>query len=375
MITRKIAALVCALILVGCGAPTPAARPGTELKTLSVRSASGQLELFKQPDAGAKPLIDLIDGARKSIDFKIYMMSMSGPGKDVVSALERAARRGIAVRVIAEAFPYMPEGSAKPGGFNAQAVKALMSAGAKVMYSRPEFKYTHEKSLVIDGDTTVVMTMNITKSSFTTNREFGIIDRRPRDVEFISRLFQADWVGEQPLVPINPNIVVSPSNAREQLVSLVAGAQKSLTIESNSLSDPALVALAAMRARGGVDVKVLVASSRDAKGNHSTWRYLRDAGISQIRFLEQPYLHAKLIISDGAKAYVGSENLTTNSLDNNRELGLLVDDPAIVGDLAATSAGDWLKGKSLDDPGNQPPATSSIVATLSAPVQPFPFLD
>lgn len=374
MITRTIAALVSALVIAGCGAPAPTPRPGTELKALSVRSASGQLELFKQPEAGAKPLIDLIDGAKKSIDFKIYMMSMSGPAADVVSALQRAARRGVAVRVIAEPFPFMPEGS-KPGGYNAPAVKALLSAGAKVMYSRPEFKYTHEKSLVVDGTTTVMMTMNITKSSFTYNREFGVISRRSRDVEFVSRLFQADWVGEQPLVPINPHIVVSPSNAREQLAALVAGAQKSLVIESNSLKDPAIVALAAMRARGGADVKVLVAASRDKEGDYSTWRYLREAGISQIRFLEKPYLHAKMIIADGVKAYVGSENLTSNSLDNNRELGILVDDPAIVGELISTSTGDWAQAKSLDDPGSQPPATSSIPATLSAPVRAMPYLD
>lgn len=372
---RAIAALLLALVVAGCGAPAPTPRPGTELKALSVRSSSGQLELFKQPEAGVRPLIDVIDGAKRSIDLKIYMMSMSGPAGEVVSALQRAARRGVAVRVMAEPFPYLPESTARAGGYNAEAVRALLSAGAKVMYSRPEFRYTHEKSLVVDGETTVVMTMNITKSSFTSNREFGIIDRRPRDVEFVSRLFQADWVGEEPLVPINPNIVVSPSNAREQLAALVAGAQHSLVIESNSLKDPALVALAAMRARGGADVKVLVAASRDKESDYSTWRYLREAGISQIRFLEKPYLHAKLIVADGVKAYVGSENLTTNSLDRNRELGILVDDPAIVGELVRTSAADWLLARSLDDPRSQPAATGSIPATLSVPVRVMPVLD
>ena len=36
------------------------------------------------------------------------------------------------------------------------------------------------------------------------------------------------------------------------------------------------------------------------------------------------YIHAKAVISDGNKAFVGSENLSYESLDMNRELGILL---------------------------------------------------
>lgn len=39
---------------------------------------------------------------------------------------------------------------------------------------------------------------------------------------------------------------------------------------------------------------------------------------------KKPYLHAKVILRDGKYAYIGSHNLTTNSLDNNRELGVFL---------------------------------------------------
>ncbi|MNL80459.1 cardiolipin synthetase [compost metagenome] len=52
-------------------------------------------------------------------------------------------------------------------------------------------------------------------------------------------------------------------------------------------------------------------------------------------------LHAKLIVVDGAAAYVGSINLTTNSLNNNRELGVIVRERSIVNRLVTFSSADW----------------------------------
>jgi phosphatidylserine/phosphatidylglycerophosphate/cardiolipin synthase-like enzyme len=43
----------------------------------------------------------------------------------------------------------------------------------------------------------------------------------------------------------------------------------------------------------------------------------------QIRFLKKP-LHAKAILRDKDKAFIGSFNFTKNSLENNRELGIFI---------------------------------------------------
>jgi phosphatidylserine/phosphatidylglycerophosphate/cardiolipin synthase-like enzyme len=65
----------------------------------------------------------------------------------------------------------------------------------------------------------------------------------------------------------------------------------------------------------------------------------------QVRLVKTPYIHAKLIVADGARAFVGSQNLSTASLDSNRELGILISDPAILQVLAETFAQDWNIGK------------------------------
>ena len=59
-----------------------------------------------------------------------------------------------------------------------------------------------------------------------------------------------------------------------------------------------------------------------------------------VKRLRSPYVHCKAIIRDGLAMYVGSENLSTGSLDSNREMGLIVTDRSIIQQVEATFAGD-----------------------------------
>lgn len=66
---------------------------------------------------------------------------------------------------------------------------------------------------------------------------------------------------------------------------------------------------------------------------------LRDLGVRYLiqeregAFLHQ--VHAKIVIADGARAYIGSVNLTDTSLHYNFEAGVITQDPGIVKELAA----------------------------------------
>ena len=57
-----------------------------------------------------------------------------------------------------------------------------------------------------------------------------------------------------------------------------------------------------------------------------------------------PHLHTKVIVADGALAYLGSENLSGTSLDHNREVGVIVTDPVSIMPLATTFETDWAAG-------------------------------
>ena len=52
-------------------------------------------------------------------------------------------------------------------------------------------------------------------------------------------------------------------------------------------------------------------------------------------------MHAKIIVVDGQKAFVGSENISTASLERNREVGLLIADTNVINTLQQTFQQDW----------------------------------
>jgi phosphatidylserine/phosphatidylglycerophosphate/cardiolipin synthase-like enzyme len=60
-----------------------------------------------------------------------------------------------------------------------------------------------------------------------------------------------------------------------------------------------------------------------------------------------PYIHAKAIVVDGGRVYVGSANFTANSFDHNRECGLLTSDPDAVTPVATTVSSDFSGGAAL----------------------------
>jgi hypothetical protein len=94
----------------------------------------------------------------------------------------------------------------------------------------------------------------------------------------------------------------------------------------------------------GVNAKIrmvtTVASGRPVRPNPvlercSTTRDLVVRYLNEQRDRALMYqMHAKLILADDTRAYVGSANLTDTSIHYNLELGLLTEDPAIVATLA-----------------------------------------
>ena len=61
-----------------------------------------------------------------------------------------------------------------------------------------------------------------------------------------------------------------------------------------------------------------------------------------ITTLAQYYMHAKLIIIDQRLAFVGSQNLTRVSLNNNREVGIIIKNADSVKTLSTTFMLDWV---------------------------------
>jgi cardiolipin synthase len=95
-----------------------------------------------------------------------------------------------------------------------------------------------------------------------------------------------------------------------------------------------------------VRVRIIVSPSSDFA---TEMEALAAAGV-EIRLASSLYIHAKLIVADGERAFIGSQNLSATSLDQNRELGIVVDDQVNLSRLTRTFAIDFRAGTPLERP-------------------------
>jgi cardiolipin synthase A/B len=315
-------------MLAGC---RPAQAPPLAAAT---PSPPGTRVLFIEPDDGAEPVLEAIRGARRSLDLVVYLLS----DRSVIEELIAAHRRGVAVRVMLEKDPY----GSGPG--NGAAYGQLQQAGVEVRWANPAFALTHEKALVVDGQTALIMTLNLVYSAFRSNREYGVVTRDPAEVAEALAGFNADWE-RRTFKPQVAALLWSNANTRLKLLAFIDGARESLLLEQESTQDHEVLQHLAGAARRGVDVRIITPPDEDQSDpNRPGRRQLASAG-AMVRTLETPKMHAKTLVADGARAIVGSANLTSSSLENNRELGVLVVEPEIIRRMVATFEKDWARAR------------------------------
>jgi phosphatidylserine/phosphatidylglycerophosphate/cardiolipin synthase-like enzyme len=295
--------------------------------------------LIVQPDDGRSLVLQVLGAAKKSIDLTIYEISDA----QVMAALTAAQARGVAVRVLYNWFSFqarMQQTDITP------AITALTKAKIQCKEAPKNFEVTHEKAFVVDGTTAIVMSFNLTSDYFGSTRDFGIVTTVPAEVAEVAAVFAADWAGKA-ITPSAPSLVWSPVNSRTRLTTLIQGAKATLDIYCEEAEDPGTLGAMVAAAKRGVRVRFIAAilsGEGKVNGNARGVTTMLGGGISAVckSFL---YIHAKMILSDlgspGAQAYIGSENFSCVSLNDNRECGIIVTEPAILQRLAATYQSDW----------------------------------
>jgi phosphatidylserine/phosphatidylglycerophosphate/cardiolipin synthase-like enzyme len=284
-----------------------------------------------EPDDGPQPIIDLIRGARLSIALEIYLLTDG----QVMAALVDARAAGRQVSVILEQHPFGADGA------NRAAYDRLVAAGADVIWSSARFALTHTKLLVVDGRRAAIMTSNLTHAGLNSNREYLALDQAPADVADAQAIIDADRAdAAAPAPTLRGRVIASPDSTRPALLSLLAAARRQIDVEMEELSDATAVdALIAAAARGLAVTAVVPASDRSSATDGALAMLM--AGGVRVRALVAPVVHAKTIVVDRRRLYIGSINLTTASIDRNREVGLIADDRAAaerVSDVVAQDA-------------------------------------
>lgn len=343
----------------------PPLRPGHELQLLE-----GSREFFPA-------LVAAIDAARSEVLLETYIFDFTGSATEVAYALERAARRGVAVRVVVDGFgtPELPPAC----------VSRWDLAGVQwAVFSRPGFfgllmpgqwRRLHRKLCVVDGEVGFCGGINILDDFHDPNHgelasprfDFSLrvggplvaemratMHRQWSRIEAMGQLRKARLAGALGFVRAAANErrghVTPPThsdpNARAALLlrdnlrnravieraylRAIGRARREIVIANAYFVPGGRLRRALVKAaRRGVQVKLLLQGRYEYFMQYYAARpvfgVLLAAGV-QIHEYAPSFLHAKVAVVDGRWATVGSSNLDPLSLLLAREANVVVDD-------------------------------------------------
>lgn len=368
--------------------PIPVVAPAGTLALVESWPVETTLDHPDIPDA-ADAWVRLIDGARSSLDIEQFYVSTE-PGsrlEAVLDAVERAAGRGVSVRLVADA---------KYAKTYPETLDAL-DAHPRIEVRRLDLGpltggVQHAKFFIVDGKVAFMGSQNFDWRSLTHIQELGLTVDAPAVVDAWARVFALDWAlaGGVPLPealaqagPASPPVAVpvrwGDALVRVQAVAsptgllpdgvpwdwphlrdAIAGATERVRLQALSYEvvgydkvewrelDDALRAAAAR----GVAVELIVADwSKSGNKLESVQALARVPGIA-VRFVRIPeastgfvpyarVVHSKFLVVDGAWAWVGTSNLSRDYFHGSRNLGLVVDGAAFAGRLDGLFADLW----------------------------------
>jgi cardiolipin synthase len=336
---------------------TPSAPLGGPTTTTSVTSAPppsapttsvpSALSLLVEPQAGMTPVYDFISSARQSLDMTMY--ELSDPTAEQLLIADHD--RGVRVRVLLDR-------AYSGASVNQAAYGTLSAAGVAVMWAN-DSEIFHQKTITVDDAESAVMTGNLTAQYYATTRDFVVMDSQAADVAAIESAFATDWSGSAP-TPGQPgdDLVWSPGSEPE-LATLIASATRSVVVENEEMDSTSIEGALESDARRGVDVTVVMTADSEWD---AAFAQLESDGVHVVLYPDTAsalYVHAKVIDVDGAKAFIGSENFSTASLDYNRELGLITASAVVVGPLTSALASDISNGQAQRATSTSPPAATT----------------
>lgn len=345
------------------------------------------------------PLASLIDGAQESVAMEVY--EMDDPA--IFAALRSALQRGVSVQIVQDPTPvgsacrvfgstsnpdngqndgqegdqphhsanatscadqqkFVSEVNASKNGKYAPFRKDVMCPNGKGCYE-------HGKLAIIDDTLAMISSGNFNVSNLCDqaakpaqcDRDYSFVTRDSDVVDALSKIVASDIAGTRydlgSLLPpqVAAKITVGPQS-RDSLLSFIESAQSSIEIENQYLKDATLNNALMAAAKRGVQVKVMLASGcefgapkpTEVKKLTEIFAAFDSAGISTRIFTKNVkvggfdgYLHAKAIVVDGTKAWMGSVNGSTTALTKNREFGIYFDDSTDVSSLDSIFSSDF----------------------------------
>ena len=372
------------LPMAGCGGSLPARLPAASM--VLGESTPVETELDDPEIAAAWRIwLAMIGAARDRIDVaQFYVVSQSGSRlAQVVAALEAAAERGVKVRFLVEnklcgAYPTTVKRLASRPGIEVRRWQAAQTLGGIL----------HAKYFIVDGQEAWLGSQNFDWRSLRHIQELGVRLRAQGSVAALAQVFAVDWAlagGARPSEAVVPlpaaatetvtfrgeptriRLVASPRGFLPHrdswdlpaLVELIDSARQRLRVQLMSLHlvdrkgrrIPQLEAALLRAAARGVRVELLLAHWMKRRSHIEDARRLQRVPGITVRLLEVPrakagfipfarVIHAKYLVADGRRAWLGTSNWGWGYFHNSRNVGLLVEGEA----FAAALDGFFIRG-------------------------------
>ena len=302
------------------------AATATVLVTTAPANAASYTAFAFSLSSSEPTIYSFINSATSSLEMTMYELEDTTAVNDLIAL--RA--EGVTVRVVLD--------SAHKSA-NSAAYTALVNAGIGVVWSPSSFVYTHQKTITVDGAKSLILTGNLTSQYYPTGRDYGVFSDDTRDVAAIEKAFVADYAGTAITPTDGDHLLWSPTDSRNRLLSVINSATTTLDIEELEFSDSAVVNAIVARAKAGVRVRIVLETPADYSSEVAA---IKAAGGTVVGYSDPNgfYIHAKAMVADYGlstqEVEAGSMNLSTNSLDNNRELGLILTGTGVAQSVATT---------------------------------------
>jgi len=298
--------------------------------------------LIVLPDDSAKPILDAINGAKKSLRIKMFVFS----DPQLLKAVLAARARGVKVQVMLN--PARRSGEED----NENTRKILTAGGVDVLDSNPAYDVTHEKSMVVDDNTAFVKSLNWQTKNLTETRDYAVVTAHPHEVSEVVACFEADWNRKDFQPNENSHLIWCKGNGRDRIAAFIDGAKHSLFLQNERYQDPIIIEHLVRAQMRGVKVHIMSRPPHTLKKEKliegvGGLRVMDDVGI-KVRKMRHLKLHGKMLLADGLRAVVGSINLAPGSFDSRRELAIEVHDDEVVNRLHKIVHHDWKHSHPLD---------------------------
>jgi len=306
---------------------------------------SRTLLVFPEADNSVTPLYTLINNAQKTIDMTMYALEDTTFSGDLVAA----CKRGVKVRVILDTND---EKSGNTPAYNQ--LNAVTNCTA--VWANTAFEATHQKSFIIDGTQVAIMSLNLQSQYYSTTRDFALIENDSVDIAAIQATFNQDFAAGnggvsdfsyQPTAGDN-DLIWSPTTAQADMLSIINNATSTLLVENEEMGASNIVSALEAACQRGVSVHIAMVANSSYNTNFAA---LTNAGCGVNLYPNTQtgfYIHAKAVVADYGlgtqNVYMGSINYSSASMNNNRELGIFISDPASAQLIRTTITSDYAGG-------------------------------